>query len=183
MGKDGGLADAVQLIALIRQGDPAGMQALHDGFSDRIFFLALNELRSKADAEDVRNETLVRVMEAVGADRLQTPAALPGFVLATARNIIRESLRKGQRVESIADQDFRAESHESVVDHTIKRVMETVIGRLKPRERDFLRLYYYDELPKAEISRQLGIDQERVRLIKSRALKSFREIYQRLTKA
>ena len=62
------------------------------------------------------------------------------------------------------------------------RAIETVIRRLKPREQEFLRLYYYDELPKAEVSRRLGIPEERMRLIKSRALKSFRDIYERLAK-
>jgi len=45
-----------------------------------------------------------------------------------------------------------------------------------------LRLYYYEDLSKEEISARLGIDPERVRLIKSRALKSFREFYDRLVK-
>jgi RNA polymerase sigma factor (sigma-70 family) len=53
-------------------------------------------------------------------------------------------------------------------------------ARLKPRERQFLRMYYYEELPKEEIARALGIKEERLRLIKSRALKSFRGIYEKL---
>ncbi len=57
-----------------------------------------------------------------------------------------------------------------------------MIRRLKPREQAFLRYFYYDELPKEEISLRLGIPEERLRLIKSRALKSFREIYGRLAK-
>ncbi len=61
--------------------------------------------------------------------------------------------------------------------------MAETLKRLKPREREFLRLYYHEELPKEEIARRIGIREDRVRLIKSRALKSFREIYQRLRKA
>ena len=43
-------------------------------------------------------------------------------------------------------------------------------------------MYYYDEQPPEEIARVLGIKLERLRLIKSRALKSFREHYQRMSK-
>ena len=42
-----------------------------------------------------------------------------------------------------------------------------------------LRLKRY---PKEEIARRIGVDEERVRLVKHRCLKSFREIYERLKK-
>jgi RNA polymerase sigma factor (sigma-70 family) len=124
---------------------------------------------------------MLRVMDAIQKDRLDSHSALPSFVVGTARNVIREFRRKGGRAESIAERDFPAPFIPEV-DHTVKRAIETVIRRLKPREQQFLRLYYYDELPKAEVSRRLGIPEERMRLIKTRALKSFREIYGRLVK-
>ena len=169
------------LVARIASGDPAATTELHDQFSPRIYFIALREMRSHADAEDVRNETVVRVLEAIQNDRLASPSALPSFVLATARNVIREFGRKGRRAESIAQRDFPAAAAAGV-DHTVTRAVESVLRRLKPREQEFLRLYYYDELTKPEISRRLGIREERMRLIKSRALQSFREIYGRLVK-
>ena len=52
---------------------------------------------------------------------------------------------------------------------------------LSDREREVLRLTYYEELSKEEISERLGIIPERVRLVKSRALASFRDFYGRLT--
>lgn len=175
------LSDNEQLIAGITGGDPVATSTLHDAFSDRIYFLALRDLRRREDAEDVRNETLLRVMQAIRAGRLASPDALPSYVLNTARNVIKETLRKGHRSESMEDRDFAAPDKTSPVDHTVKRAIEAVISRLKPRERDFLRLYYYDELPKEQISARLGIEEDRVRLIKSRALKSFREIYTRMS--
>ena len=142
----------------------------------------MRELRSPSDAEDVRNETLIRVVEAIRAGRLAEPQALPSFVLSTARNVIREFTRQGRRAEPIDDRDFTASGREPHSEHALRQAIEWVIRRLKPRERTFLRLYYYEELPKAEISRQLGIPDERLRLVKSRALKSFREVYGRLAK-
>jgi DNA-directed RNA polymerase specialized sigma24 family protein len=44
-------------------------------------------------------------------------------------------------------------------------------------------MHFYDELPTEEIARRVAIAPERVRLVKSRALKHFREIHTRLTKA
>jgi RNA polymerase sigma-70 factor (ECF subfamily) len=170
------------LVARIGEGDQAAVTALHDRFAARIYFIALREMRSAHDAEDVRNETLFRVLEAIRGGRLASPAALPGFVVSTARNVIREFGRKDRRAEPILDRDFAAPMPDKPVDHQTRQAIELVIRRLKPRERAFVRLFYYDELPKAEISRRLGVSEERLRLVKSRALKTFREIYERLAK-
>src|SRR6185369_9803356 len=158
-------------------GDPQAVEELHHAFSRRVYLIALREMRSPADAEDVRNETLMRVAEGVKAGRLTTPAALPGFVSGTTRNVIREFRRRQSRATSIEGMEFAAPATTSLVDHTVRRVMQEVFRRLRPRERDFLRMYYYDEMSKEEISRKLDIHEDRLRLIKSRALKSFRELY------
>jgi DNA-directed RNA polymerase specialized sigma24 family protein len=44
-------------------------------------------------------------------------------------------------------------------------------------------MHFYEELPTQEIARRAGIAPERVRLVKSRALKHFREFYWRLAQA
>ncbi len=118
-------------------------------------------------------------MQAVRADRIITPEALPGFVAGTARNVIQEFRRKDSRTAPLGDRDAEAPHHEPV-DHTLRRAIQLVLARMKPRERELLRLYYYEDLSKEEIASQLDIDPERVRLIKFRALKSFRDFYERL---
>jgi RNA polymerase sigma-70 factor, ECF subfamily len=182
---DRGAAESVtdeQLVARIGGGDQAAVAVLHERFAARVYFIALREMRSPADAEDVRNETLTRVLDAIRNRRLTTPAALPGFVVSTARNVMREFSRQVRRAEPILDRDFVSNSTPFPLEHEARQAVEMVIRRLKPRERTFLRLFYYDELPKEEISRQLGVPEERLRLIKSRALKSFRAMYGRLVK-
>ncbi len=139
----------------------------------------MRELRSHA-AEDVANETLMRVMQAVRAGKIASPDVLPGFVSVTARNVIHECRRSETRAEALGERDVAADAA-PLPDPARSRAIEKVLERLKPRERDILRLFYYDELSKDEIAQRLGIDAERVRLVKSRALKSFRDFYQRLT--
>ena len=55
------------------------------------------------------------------------------------------------------------------------------IERLKPREQRVLRMLFFEELETEQVAREVAIAPERVRLVKSRALKHFREIHQRLT--
>jgi len=155
---------------------------LHEGFRSRIYYLALRELRSPAEADDVCQETLIRVMEAVRKGRLESKEALPGYVAGTARNVIREFRRKHERLSPLGTLDPPAPDAEAPADPAVGQAIEMVLRRLKPRERDFLRLYYYEELTKDEISQRLGVLPERVRLVKTRALKSFREFYLRLSR-
>jgi len=172
-------------VAEIRSGGAAAEAALYEKYSARVYYLALSELRSHADAEDVRTETFLRVMQAIREDRLRSPQALASFILGTAHNVIRELARQQRRLAQLDDRgpEEAGEAQASVfLDAGAERAIEQVLRRLKPREQQFLRLYYYDELPKEEIARQLGIKEERLRLIKSRALKRFRELYERLTK-
>ena len=51
-----------ELVTRIQQGDATAEEALYEKFSARIYFLALSELHSKDDAEDVRAETFLRVI-------------------------------------------------------------------------------------------------------------------------
>ena len=123
-----GLAEPLEdgaLVARIGQGDQAAVSDLHARFSARIYFIALREMRSVPDAEDVRNETLLRVLEAIRGGRLASPGALPGFVASTARNVIREFGRKNRRAEPILDRDFGASIPDSPVDHKALQAIET----------------------------------------------------------
>jgi len=167
-----------QLVADIQRGDTAAEAALYNKYSSRVYYLALAELRSREKAEDVRSETFLRILQSIRAGRLRSAEALPSFVLSTTHNIVRELRRDERRIEPLADRD--PEDDWKPVDSHVQQAIEKVIRRLKPRERAFLRMYYYDELPNEEIAERLGIREERLRLIKSRALKRFREIYQRI---
>jgi RNA polymerase sigma-70 factor (ECF subfamily) len=163
----------------------ASAEELFSKYSTRVYYLALRQLRSSADAEDVRAETFLRVLRALRKQQVRSPDAMSGFVLGTARNVILEALRAPHRLRHDHEiPDLPSSPQDSgPIDEDVARAIEIVIRKLKPRERDFLRLHYYEDLGKEEIARRIGIAEERVRLIKHRALRSFREIYQHLTKS
>lgn len=175
--------DAV-LAEEIQRGESSAEAILYERYSARVYYLALSELRSPADAEDVRTETFMRVIQAVRNGKMRTPESLASFIVGTAHNIIREGFRqrsKAGRINQIELERSIAQTPDPFfLDPDVKRAIEQVIIRLKPREQVFLRMYYYEEAPPEEIARRLGIKQERLRLIKSRALKRFKEIYLRL---
>lgn len=175
-----------ELAASIRQGDSAAETALYEKYSARIYFLALSELHSKEDAEDVRAETFLRVLQALRQDQLRSPDSLGSFIVGTALNVIREHVRRSYKTQALDERELNLVAERSLesafIDAETTKALEEAASALKPRERAFLRMHYYEELPKEEIARALGVKEERLRLIKSRALSKFREIYARLRK-
>jgi len=174
-----------QLVADIQNGQSESEGALYEKYSAKVYYLALRESKSAHDAEDVRAETFLRVLTAIRGNQVRSPAALPGFIVGVARNVLRELYARRSHSGTEADQNVieaTAPSHEKLfLDHEAQQAVQKVIERLKPRERAVLRMHYYEELPTEVIAERVAIAPERVRLVKSRALKHFREMYGRLT--
>lgn len=177
----------MQLVADIQNRITQAETALYERYAAKVYYLALRELRSRHDAEDARAETFLRVLQAIRGNQLRSAAALPAFVVGTTRNVVREFFSRRQRAGNAADSaeiELAVPSHEKLfLDNEVRKAVEATIVRLKQRERDVLRMHFYEELPAEEIARRSGIARERIRLVKSRALKHFREVYVRLERA
>lgn len=131
----------------------------------------------------MRAETFLRVIQAFRQDKLRSADSLPSFIVGITLNVIREVVRHKYRVDSLEEYEYDIAGDGSLeaalMDAETGEALKEVARKLKPREQQFLRMYYYEELPNDEIARALGIKEERLRLIKSRALRSFREIYKK----
>ncbi|HKS96788.1 MAG TPA: sigma-70 family RNA polymerase sigma factor [Terriglobia bacterium] len=176
-----------ELVARIQNGQAESEAFLYEKYSARVYYLALRESKSPHDAEDVRAETFLRVLQAIRGNQLRSAEALPAFILGVTRNVLNELYaRRRQAGEVIAPDAAKltAPSHERLfLDREVQLAIQKIIERLKPRERAVIRMCFYEELPTEEIARRAEIAPERVRLVKSRALKHFREIHSRLKMA
>src|SRR5579872_2079586 len=74
----------------IQQGEAESEAALYEKYSARVYYLALRESKSRQDAEDVRAETFLRVLQAIRKQQVRSQDALPAFILGVARNVLRE---------------------------------------------------------------------------------------------
>jgi RNA polymerase sigma-70 factor, ECF subfamily len=178
----GDASSDIDLVARIQAGDKNAEAELFERYGPRLYYLALSRPHSMADADDLRSETFLRVLSAIRNQQLRSPAALARFMLRTLDNVALEAIRRESQAARLPAQlmdDPRANVEQHFLDEGVKEAIEWTLRRLKPRERDFLHLYYYEELSKEEIAERIGIAGERVRLVKSRALKSFRERFLR----
>ena len=145
-------ATDAELVYGVQAGDESSGTDLFRKYSERVYYLALRELRSKADAEDVRAETFLRVLKAIQKRQIASPDALRLFILGIARNVILETLRSPSREARGEIPDVPAPEAAEIVDDDVRHSIQAAISRLKPREREFLRLHYYEDLPREEIA-------------------------------
>jgi RNA polymerase sigma-70 factor, ECF subfamily len=176
-----------ELVVNIQNGRSDSEAALYEKYSAKVYYLALRDSRSSHDAEDVRAETFLRVIQAIRKNQIRSADALAAFIVGVARNVLRELYARRNQVGDVVElspERLSSPSHERILlDSEVRVAVQKTIDRLKPRERAVLRMHFYEELPTEEIARRAAIAPERVRLVKSRALKHFREIHERLRSA
>ncbi len=91
-GREGGREEADRLLARVAQGDSDALEALYRQLRVPAYGLALAVLEERTEAEDVVQETFLRVWQAAGQHRPGADGR--AWVLAIARNLARERLRK-----------------------------------------------------------------------------------------
>jgi len=174
-----------ELVVRIQNGDVEAEGLLYEKFSSRVYYTALSETHSRDDASDVRNETFIRAIQALRQARLSSPESLPAFMVGITLNVIRETIRQKYRAQSLEEYKVEIASDASLESAFLYeengRTLEKAAQQLKQRDREVLKMCYFDELTKEEIARRLGIPEERVRLVKSRALQQLRDVYKKMT--
>src|SRR5262245_54521949 len=131
------LADS-ELVASVEKGDTIAEAALYEKYSDRLYFLALSELHSRDDAEDVRAETFIRVLQALRQGKLRKPDSLSSFIIGIALNVIRESRRNRFTTESLTDNGYdavdEATPEDAFLDQEVRSSIVDLVQHLRPRE-------------------------------------------------
>lgn len=156
-------------------------------FWDRIRVFAARRLQDAAIAEDVAQETLRRVIEAVRAGRVENPDAIAGFVFQTAKHICMHAHRSAGRevraMQRLDDPDESAERRPTALDHLITEERRAEVSRaleaLSPEDRELLRALYYEQLESAALAMRLGLTAGALRVRKHRALQRLAEVLDR----
>lgn len=153
---------------------------LAERFWMRLRMFAARRLRDRNAAEDVAQETIRRVLEALRGQKIRNLDALPAFVFQTARYIClheaRSARREGAALFMFSGGQATTTGPEDdpvtgLIDRARREEVRAAIQRLGPEDRELLQLLYVEAADSAEIARRLGIDPGTLRVRKHRALK------------
>ena len=158
-----------RLLPLVGQGDSEAFEVLYRSTEKAVYALALSILRNPHDAEDIVQETYLKVRAAA---HLYVPQGKPlAWLFTITKNLCRDLLRGQSRTEAApdgAEDDLR---FSYVSDPTDRLVLEAALKALGEEERQVVLLHAASGLKHREIARDLGLPLSTVLSRYSRALK------------
>lgn len=155
--------------------DPAELSRLQSG----IRIMALCALRDGDAADDVAQESLARVLQALREGRLRNPERLGAFARAIAHHVIVDTLRTRLRVTSLGSSPELAGEEDALrtlVSAEQAARVRAALERLSAGDREILRLSFFEGLTPQELAHRLREPGARVRKRKERALERLRAV-------
>ncbi len=157
-----GEADARLMAALLRR-EPAAADALYARYASRIYGLGLVLLKDRADAEDLVQDTFLKVWR-TGSAFDPRRGSLDVWILLIARSLAIDLLRRRtvetRRLSSLSSvpdvtvepgPEWHAEQRD-LIEHVLK-----AIHRLPPQQRSAVALAYLGERSSTQVAKSQGI--------------------------
>ena len=157
------------LLLLAKKGDGRAFEQIVTATESAVYNLALSILKRKEDAEDVTQETYLRLWRAITDTSIESPKS---YILRTARNLALDVIRKNSRHEDVdtvvqgADEefDFELEDTDPVARPDLaylqkmeRQAVRESINELPTSARELIILRDLEGLSYSEIAKVLGI--------------------------
>ena len=166
----------------LTEGDPEIEGHFISYFGGLLLIKLRSRLRSRHHIDDVRQETLLRVLVALRRKRgIAQPERLGAFVNSTCNHVLLEFFRSESRtVPMPEDPPERASDAPSAESGLIAQernvVVRKVLAEMPEKDRLILELLFFQETTKDEACRQLQVDRDYLRVLLHRAKKRFGEL-------
>ncbi len=171
-----------EYVARLRAADPETEAHFTRYFGDLLFLKLRYRIRSAELVEDIRQETLLRVIRILRQKGIDHPERLGGFVHSVCNNVIFEQLRQDSRHLPIHEDapepsDSRVDLEAPLHSADLRHLIAAVLDQLASKDRAILRMIFLEERPKEEICRELAVDPDYLRVLLHRAKSRFRAEY------
>jgi len=115
------------------------------------------------DWEDVANEIITQVIEKIRKGEFRGDSSIGTFIYTvTTRRIIDYIRQKTKILKGIPEPVPLPDPCDDAESRERARVLAEAIKQLKPKFKEVLNLYYYQELSREEVAQRLGISPRRV---------------------
>jgi RNA polymerase sigma-70 factor (ECF subfamily) len=164
----------------LRDGDPDTQRHFCEYFGVLLQVKLANGARSWQMLQDVRQETLLRVIEAARAGKIHQPASLGAFVWTTSNYVLWQCRRTEDRYQTdcgatAEPADERVEIERELIRADRRREVRETLDELGAKDRNILRQLFFEERAKQDLSRELGVTPEYLRVLLHRAKERFRD--------
>jgi RNA polymerase sigma factor (sigma-70 family) len=174
-----------QYVNNLAAGDPAA-EAHFSAYFAKFLTLKLRARRlSPQMAEDVRQETLLRVLRALRqGSGVTQPERFGAFVNAVCNNTVLEFLHKEGKHTPVPEDapepaDDRVDMDGSLITAQSKQIVAEILDGLTAKDREILRLVFFEEAERQEVCKRLGVESDYLRVLLHRAKAKFEQAYLR----
>lgn len=165
------------LVARVAAGDAAAYRQLVERHLAVVLAVARRMLRDDAEAEDVAQETMLRLWRSAAGLDLGTYGLRP-WLRRVASNLCIDRVRSGRRVDVVDEVPetpqaagqlaaLEGEERAARVDEALKALPE--------RQRLALVLFHFEGLSQVEVGAQMGVSDEAVESLLARARRSLKQ--------
>ena len=175
-------ADDSELVAALKNRDPHAMAKLYDRYGRLAYSIIMRMVRNEAAAEDLVQETFIRIWNRIQAFD-QDKGALGPWVLTVARNRAIDYLRsaEGRRMETALEMEtleqpaMFASLETGILNADRARLLRQAFDKLTPNQREVIELAYWEGLSQTEMSERLKQPLGTVKTWVRTALRTLRE--------
>lgn len=162
-------------IHRIARGDREAIGEIYDLTSSSVYGFILSILKNKEDAEDVLQDTYVKIC--TNADQYHEQGKPMAWILTIARNLSLMLLRGRKRFQDLEDYEWEAITDERTgVKSEDKILVETLMKELKDEERQIVTLHAVSGLKHREIAELLDMPLATVLSKYNRAIKKMQKV-------
>ena len=171
-------------LALLRKGDPDGVSALVGRYQHRLHRFLVRMVADPATAEDLFQQTWIRLMEKIGS--YDARRNFEAWLFAIARNLAIDHLRRRHGISlDEPDESGRApvdrltaggrDPLDQLLDFERGELLAAEIAKLPPIHREVLTLRFEEDMKLEQIAEVAGIPLSTVKSRLHRALEGLRQ--------
>jgi RNA polymerase sigma-70 factor (ECF subfamily) len=178
------------IVERLRQRDPAALAELYDAYSRSVYSLLIGIVKDKAIAEDLAQETFLRVWLRAGLFDSRKGSAGP-WVLTIARNQALDYLRS-RNIRRCSDGAHLAETEDPRLFSNLERdirlshsrpLLNSALDELTPHQLTAIDLAYFEGCTQSEIAERMGHPLGTVKTWVRTALGTLRDRFRQLDRS
>ena len=172
-----------EYVRRLKEGDAAVEDHFASYFTKMLLLKLRSRLRSPELIEDIRQETLLRVLQILrNKGGIEHPERFGAFVNSVSNNVLMEFCRSEKRHDPMDEhlsepEDTTVDMDAPLINQDTKRQVQRVLNELPEKDRRLLVAMYLQEKDKAEICRRQKVDPDYLRVLLHRAKGRFRKAY------